>query len=271
MGCVTLFRNAPQCTVRHTPGRATAGQHNLGAVRGSARLLDLIAAVIALSYSTALPCLRDTKPNTRLRRDVSRATTGFPQFVGYQNCPHQEQYLQNRNDIDRAIGRSLNQASQDGCHGAQARQEAGARHARLAREGRANLRVAALPPRKKVRGALDPPCAPRPTGCAGARGAQTHRRTLAARRQTRGMDWIFRFWRVRLGNPGEAAQIPPLTNPIQDSGRSTRTQRSISRWYYTYYTGAFTRPSAASCRMKPSSGSASSIHGARARTSCVFL
>ena len=75
----------------------------------------------------------------------------------------------------------MNQASQDGCHGAQARQEAGARHARLAREGRANLRVAALPPRKKV---------------------------------------IFRFWRVRLGDPGEAAQIPPLTNPIQGSGRS---------------------------------------------------
>src|SRR5208282_810261 len=124
------------------------------------------------------------------------------------------------NDIDRAIGRSLNQASQDGCRGAQARQEAGARHARLAREGRANLRVAALPPRKKVRGALDPPCARRPRGCVGARGAQTHRRALAARRRTRGMDWFFRFWRVRLGDPGEAAQIPSLTNPIQGYGRS---------------------------------------------------
>jgi len=35
-----------------------------------------------------------------------------------------------------------------------------------------------------------------------------------------GMDWVFRFWRVRLGDPGEAAQIPQLTNPIQDSGHS---------------------------------------------------
>jgi len=54
----------------------------------------------------------------------------------------------------------------------------------------------------------------------GRGGAQTHRRALAARRRTRGMDWFFRFWRIRLGYPGEAAQIPPLTNPIQGYGRS---------------------------------------------------
>ena len=93
----------------------------------------------------------------------------------------------------------------------------------LTRKERASLRVAALPPRKKVRGALDPPCAPRPTGDVGARGAPTDRPALAARRRTRGLVWVFRFWRVRQIDPGEARQIPPLTNPIQYSGRYLST------------------------------------------------
>ena len=63
----------------------------------------------------------------------------------------------------------------------------GARHARPAREERAGLRVAPLPPRTK-RGAFDPPCAPWRAGRVGTRGVPTHRRALAARRRTRGWE-----------------------------------------------------------------------------------
>ena len=48
------------------------------------------------------------------------------------------------------------------------------------------LRVAPLPPRKKARGAFDPPCTPRPENRVGTRDVPTHRRyALAARRRTR--------------------------------------------------------------------------------------
>ena len=72
------------------------------------------------------------------------------------------------------------------CHGAQARQQVGAHHARKSASADF-LRVAPLPPRKQERGAVDPPCAPRRAGGVGARGAPTRRRALAARRRTKGM------------------------------------------------------------------------------------
>jgi hypothetical protein len=79
----------------------------------------------------------------------------------------------------------VDQRALSDAHGAQARQRVGAHHARKS----ANtdfLRVAPLPPRKRARGAFDPPCAPRLENGVGTRDVPTHRRdALAARRRTR--------------------------------------------------------------------------------------
>ena len=70
-----------------------------------------------------------------------------------------------------------------------AHQRVGARHARKSASADF-LRVAPLPPRKKARGAFDPPCAPWPEDGVGTKGVPTFRRALAALRRTKGRDLL---------------------------------------------------------------------------------
>ena len=130
--------------------------------------------------------------------------------------------IRNRNDVAGMISRCQRQASQISCHGAQARPMVGAHHAHPAREERARLRMAALPPRKKASGALATPSAPCRSNGVGTRGVPPpQRNALAARRRTRGLIWNspLRIPNLRLILRNTKVSLD-TESPIQGSGRS---------------------------------------------------
>ena len=120
-------------------------------------------------------------PNPFMRHDPSGGKVSLGRSIGRRfkrgvrrNIKDQRHFSVSHRHLSSGFNCStiragMRQGSKTRCHGAQARQKVGARHARKPASA-GFLRVAPLPPRKQARGAFAPPCAPCRSGGVGTRG-----------------------------------------------------------------------------------------------------